>query len=418
LNLRDPFPLMDALQRKYTDPMTCPLLGQGPMVLVWRPDNVRAVFGAAADAFEPGTSEALAPIVGRGSLFLLSGERHRRARKLLMPPFHGDRMRAYATTIAHATQRWLDQWSPGQERAFLPIAQGITLDVIISAIFGVSDPARIEQLHRLLVNAVESFSPLIATFAWLQREFGGIGPWARFKRQHDALQGTILELIDEKRANPGADVLSLLLSASDEDGTPLTEQEIVEQLLTFAIAGHETTATTLSWSLYELHRNPIALEQLRNELATTADADPHAMATLPFTTAVVRETLRRHPPVPIIPRKCARPLQLGDYELPQGQSIGVSAYNAHHDPETYPEPFAFRPERFIDSKPSPFTFFPFGGGNRRCLGAAFASYELNIALATILKQATFTLTERKPVGHAFRIGTFGPATGIRLLRES
>jgi cytochrome P450 len=301
----------------------------------------------------------------------------------------------------------------------LPLAQGITLDVIVEAVFGERDPERVAELHSGIVGLVSAFNPLVATFAFLQRDFAGFGPWAKFERRATSVRKSIDRLIVEKRARPGQDILSLLLATRDEAGQPLDETEVYEQLLTFVVAGHETTATTLAWALYELHRHPTELARLRTEIASTPAANPDELARLPFLDAVISETLRCHPPVPIVPRRVAREFTLGSYTLPVGQSVGLAVYMSHSDPKNHANPRAFLPERFL-GKPSAqqrFTYLPFGGGARRCLGAAFAAYELKVVLGTLLATATFTLDEKRPVGNAFRIGTFGPKTGVRMIRE-
>ncbi|MFO0628848.1 MAG: cytochrome P450 [Polyangiales bacterium] len=410
--LRDPFPWMVKLAQEYADPVTVPILGMGDMVLTWSPEGVRTVFSADPDTFVPGTNEALALIVGRSSLFMMSGAAHRRARKLLMPPFHGERMRAYGALMHDTARRWAQGITPGVSAPVLPVTQGITLDIIIEAIFGERDPARISLLHKDILAIVAAFNPVIATFKFAQREFGGVGPWARFRRRAEALEARMRALMDEKRARPGDDILSLLLSVRDEDGAAMDDREVLEQLLTFVIAGHETTATSLAWALYELHRAPEALGRLREALANKRT--PEEIAATPYLEAVVRETQRMHPPVPVVTRKLARPLTLGAFALPAGTTLGVGVFNAHHRAETFVEPFAFRPERFLTGAFSPFEYLPFGGGARRCVGWAFAEYEQKLALAALLDRGTYTLDEPAPVRNAFRIGTYGPETGVRL----
>ena len=416
LHLRDPFPLMDRLASEYSDPMTCPLLGQAPIVLTWSQAGIGAVFGADPLTFEPGAPEALAAIVGKGSLFLKSGAEHKRARKLLMPPFHGERIAVYARLMKEATARWLEQLPTGEVRPFLPTAQGIALDVILEAVFGVRNAESSARLHDEILAVVGAFNPMVATFRVLQRDFGGFGPWAKLNKCAAALRRSIDELVAEKRAQPGEDVLSLLLGARDEEGQPLGEQEIYEQLLTFVIAGHETTATTLSWALYELHRNPGLLDELRTQVTAPGNDTAEALAALPVLRAVIHETLRRHPPLPIVTRRCARSFRLGEYELPPGQTVGAAVYMAHHDTTNFPEPFQFIPKRFASTSPSPFVFLPFGGGARRCIGAAFAMVELMVALGTIVATARFELDEPRPVRSVFRVGTYGPETGVRMRR--
>ena len=413
-HLRDPFPYMLTLSRDYKDPMTCPILGSAPIVLTWSPEGIRSIFAADPDTFAPGANEALAVIVGRGSIFMKSGADHKRTRKLLAPPFHGDRMRVYGVLMRETTLRWARELPIGKSVPILPTAQGITLDIIIEAIFGERNPERVKALHHDILAIVEAFNPMIATFRFMQREFGGFGPWSKFRRRAETLQARMASLVAEKREKPGDDILSMLISVRDEDGQPMPEQELFEQLMTFVIAGHETTATSLSWAMYELLRAPAALAKVRDEIA--GRTSPEEITKLPYLLAVCQETLRMHPPVPMITRKLAKELQLGEYTLPAGTLVAASAYNAHFLESNFEHPHSFQPERFIDKSYTPFQFLPFGGGARRCLGAAFATYEMQVALATLLSQGDFQLDEPKPVRNMFRIGTYGPETGIRITR--
>jgi cytochrome P450 len=414
-SFRDPFPLLLAMGRDYSDPLTTPILGSPPMVLTWDPVGAKAFFSADPGTFVPAPNEGIALLLGRGSLFLMSGDEHKRTRKLLAPPFHGERMRAYGEMMRNAALRWTQSWAPSKRFPVLDTMQGITLDVIIEAIFGVQDPAEVVQLHEEILNVVGAFSPLPLIFKFLRRELGGIGPWARFHRHARAMQAHVQRLIDAKRGQPGEDILSLLLTVRDEDGEALTDQEIMSQLLTFVVAGHETTATTLAWALYELHKTPATLTRLQSDLRALGDAPaPDAVARLPYLEAVLQETMRLHPPVPLVHRKLTRDFELKGYTLPAGTLVGVVTYLAHHLPETYPDPFTFRPERFEERTFSPFEHMPFGGGTRRCVGAAFAMYEMKIVLATLLAVGPLKLDEPKPVRSIFRIGTYGPETGIRM----
>lgn len=415
VHMNDPFPYMVRLAKEYRDPITCPMIGADPMVITWSPEGVREVFSADPDTFAPGANDALSAIVGRGSIFLQSGAQHRRTRKLLTPPFHGDRMRAYGELMRSIAQRATLGIPAGVSAPLLPVTQGVTLDIIIEAIFGERDPERTRLLHRDIVDLVATFNPLIASFRFMQREFGGVGPWARFQRAARSLHAKIRALMDERRARPGGDILSMLLAVRDEDGAGLPDVEVIDQLVTFVVAGHETTATTLAWAMYELHRAPDALARLRADLAALGDdVSPESLAGCPLLGAVCDETLRLHPPVPIVPRRLVRPLTLGGFALPAGTVVGVGIYLAHLREATFADPMTFRPERFVERTYTPFEFLPFGGGARRCLGAAFASYELRVVLATLLSAGAWSLDEPRPVGNAFRIGTFGPATGVRM----
>jgi cytochrome P450 len=410
----DPYPWMLAFARRYADPATTPILGGEPVVVTWSPEGAKAVFTADPATFASGAHEALGVVVGQGSLFLLSGERHHRARKLLAPPFHGERMRAWGSTMRAATLRWVERLPRNHTFRLVHTTQAIALDVIIEVVFGVRDEERVRRLHTAIVDLVASFGPFVAV-KWLQREFWGLSPWARFQKRAWVLRGIFDELLAEKRRTPGDDVVSLLLSARDAAGDSLSPEEITEQLLSFVVAGHETTATTLAWAMDQLHRDPALLGRLRAELGSLGSAStPDEVAKLPLLDAVCNETLRLFPPVPMVTRRVVREFELGGYTLPPGTVVGVAGYMAHHREEVFPNASSFRPDRFVGTTYSPFEFMPFGGGARRCLGAAFAMYELKMVLATLLEAGTFELREPKPVGRAFRIGTFGPSTGIRM----
>ncbi len=412
--LQDPFPWMLSFAKEYPDPATTPILGGEPLVLTWDAEGAKAVFTADPDSFTSGVNDALAVIVGEGSIFLMAGERHRRARKLLAPPFHGERMRAYGEIMRNAARRQAARLPRGAVFPMVEATQAITLDVIIEAVFGVRDEARVRTLHEAIVGLVASFGPFVA-MKGLQRELWGLSPWARFKRKADALHALLDALIAEKRTNPGEDIVSLLLATRDEAGDALSPREVTEQLLSFVVAGHETTATTLAWAMDQLHRDPGLLARLRADLdALGPSASPDAVAKLPLLDAVCNETLRLFPPVPMVLRKLAREFALKGYALPAGTTVAVATYMAHHREEVFADAGSFKPERFVGRSYTPFEFMPFGGGARRCLGAAFAHYELKVVLAELLAAGTFTLREPKPLGRAFRIGTFGPSTGVRM----
>ncbi len=409
--------MMLDLERRWGEVVRVPMPGGPAVVLCTSPETIRAVFTADPMSLQSGGNPALATILGSGSIFLQSGEAHRRTRRLLMPPFHGERMRAYTAVMHEAAVRWTEAIPRGRSAPILPIAQSITLDVIVSAIFGEQDPERVRSLHDAILAVVASFSPWIATLRALQRSFGGLGPWARFQRASAALSSRLQALVDDKRARPGDDVLSLLVQARDEAGEPLSDREILEQLRTFIIAGHETTATSLAWALYELHRTPEALSTLRDALAAAPRSDPEEHAKIPLLQAVCSETLRMHPPVPMVPRVCTAGLSVGGFELEPGATVAAAIYNAHHREQTFDAPHRFRPARFLERTYSPFEYLPWGGGHRRCLGASFAQHELAVTLAALLTRCELSLDEPRPVANAFRIGTYGPSTGIRMTRR-
>jgi cytochrome P450 len=274
--------------------------------------------------------------------------------------------------------------------------------------------------ERALIDVLEAVHPAFLFIAALRRNFGGRGPWARFVRKHQHIQRLLLEEFASRRrdAQPREDILSLLLTARYEDGSPMSDTDLVEQLLTLLAAGHETTAISLSWALYLLHCHEDVLARVLAELDTLpADAEPEAVAGLPLLEAVCHETLRLRPITPVIGRSLLAPMDFLGYELPAGVAVGASIQLAHGNPDVYPEPARFQPDRFLGRSYSPFEFLPFGGGARRCIGAAFAVYEMKLVLATLLRTYRFSLETRDDPGYAVRSTTVGPRRPILMRAE-
>lgn len=414
--LGDPLALQLRMQRQYGDPFTAPT-PLGPTVITGNPEGIKTLLTADGEVYQSAVGGTLDIFPGRGegSLFLLAGEKHRAARKLLAPPFHGARMRAYGMLIRDIVRRWIGRWRPGETFCVLDTMQAITLDVIIQAIFGVAGSERVEQFHRQVVDSFAAFVPSIIVLKRLRRNF--FPPWVRFQSRFTDLQRMIMEHAAARRADPQGheDILSLLLQARYDDGSALSEKELFSQLLTFVFAGHETTAVSLAWALYYLHRSPESLARLRAELLPLRPAlEPEAVAKLPLLEAVCNETLRLQPIIPMVRRRLARPLSLLGSELPAGTQLGIGAYLAHMRPEIFPEPLTFRPERFLSRTYSPYEYLPFGGGIRRCLGAAFALYEMKLALAITLSSCELELLETRPVPTRMRGATLGPKGGIAM----
>ena len=416
---RDPIGCMVPMVREYGDPFTFP--GKVPLVCVGEPEGIRAIYTAEPDTFEP-LNRDLGAFIGERSVILQAGAEHRRARKLMMPPFHGARMRAYGAQIVRLTEQRTQAWRAEQRVRSLTTLQEISLDVILQAVFGVTEPERMATLGVLLHELTNGISPLVAMFPGLRREFGGVGPWARFVARRERLDAQLRELIAAGRAaGPREDILSLLLAARGEDGAPMSDEEIRDQLVLLVVAGHETTALSMAWGLYALHRpeNVACLARLREELAgLPAAADPEKIAKLPYLSAVCDETLRRYPLAPApSPRKLLRPLTVGAYTLPAGVGVVAAIGVAHFRAQAYPEPLVFRPERFLERMPSPFEFLPYGGGARRCLGAALASYEMKLVLATLLRRFALRLASNRPEGARVRAANAGPARGVPMVVE-
>lgn len=413
--MRDPIGCLLPYARRYGPTYTLP--GKDPLVVAGEPGAIRDVYTAEPDALEP-FDRSQTIFLGEHSMILQGGATHRRQRRLLGPPFLPSRVNVYGPRVVARAEARLEGWAEGRTLSALELGQQVALDVILQAVFGVVEPARMEALSRALRELLDAFSPLLFLFEGLRHDFGGLGPFARFQRRRAALHAAFDELIAEARAaGPREDVLSLILAARDEEGAPLTEAEIRDQLLLLVIAGHETTAIAIAWALYALHReeNAAALERLRAEL-DEADPGPEATAALPWLGAVCQETLRRFPLAPApAARRLLRPLRVGEWELPAGLGVVVGIGVVHFDEAIYPDPWAFRPERFLERSFSPFEYVPFGGGARRCLGAPLAMLEMKLVLATTLRRLRLRLASQRPDGGRVRGANAGPASGVPLV---
>jgi len=352
-------------------------------------------------------------IAGPGSIWVLGGSEHRRERQLLTPAFHGRSFAGYGETIREITRRQTEQWQPGQTVRALDTTLCISLDVIMRLVFGVQDAIFMQEGRRALSAAWQAVHPLIVFFPQLQKPWFPL--WRRHTRARDDFSRWLGRHLVERRGQTqeSDDVLGLMLAARYEDGSPMRDEDIRDELYTILLAGHETTATALAWALYELGRHPAELARLRAELdALGADPDPGSVVKLPYLSAVCNETLRLHTILTEVGRVLVSPLQLFGYTLQPGDSVVVSIMAIHHDPELYPEPDEFVPERFIGRSYSPFEFLPFGGGHRRCLGAALSDYEMRIALGEIVTHWDFkpAAVERE-IRHDIAMG---PKNGVRL----
>jgi cytochrome P450 family 110 len=405
LYLRDPMGVILRLARKFGDPFTVPTLVR-PLVLTSTNEGVKQIFAADPDTFTPFAGEMGIPLLGRGSMLLQYGQPHRRARKLMQPPFHGARMRAYGQRMGEIAEQHLKR-APAGRFDIEELFRSISLDVILSTVFGVGTD-EIPQTGRSVLSLIKSFTPLIATFAFLRNRF--FPPWRRFQRLMAEVHGLLRDQIAVRRRDgAGEDICGLLVAARDESGQPMDEQEIVEQLVTLLMAGHETTATALAWAVDEIWRQPRLLAQLRESLSP----DPEKLAADKLLDAVCAETLRLHPIVPIIARKLEKPFELGGHTLPAGAGVGACLAMAHRREVLYPEPDQFRPERFLDGRTfSPQEYFPFGGGARRCLGAAFAFYEMKIVLGKLVLGGDLQLASPTRARTGVRPATVGPRGGI------
>jgi cytochrome P450 len=325
----------------------------------------------------------------------------------MLPPFHGERMRAYEATVREVVAREVAGWPEEEAFALHPRMQAITLEVILRAVFGVTDPARRAQLADGLGRLLAGTSSSRVQFGVLLfRRFGGPDPLAGLAALRREIDGMLGPEIAERRADPREDILSLLVTARFEDGEPMDDQEVRDQLMTLLLAGHETTATGLAWTFDLLLRHPHVLERLIGAV----DAGEEA-----YVRAVVTESLRLRPVVPLAGRRLSQELRVNGHVLPPDTDVTPAIWLAHTRPDRYPEPYAFRPERFLDHAPATSAWVPFGGGVRRCLGAAFAEMEMRVALAEILRRRTLRPASDVAERVARRNVTFSPRTGTQVI---
>ena len=398
-----PISFLEECRRRFGDTFSVRFLGfQTPMVMLSEPEAIRALYTNPAHRLPPGRSLALLPIMGPRSVLLLEGSEHLARRRLMLPPFHGERMRAYESTVRDVVAHEVDGWPEGRPFALHPRMQQVTLEVILRAVFGVTDPGRRaalgERLGRLLA---ETASVGLQFGVLLSRRFGGPDPLARLQGQRREIDAMLDVEIAERRADPREDVLSMLIAARFADGEPMDDAEIRDQLITLLLAGHETTATGLAWTFDLVLRHPRVLERL--------ESGDEA-----YVRAVVTEALRLRPVVPLAGRRLTSELRVDGHVLPAGTDVTPAIWLAHTRADRYPEPFAFRPERFLGDAPSTYAWVPFGGGVRRCLGAAFAEMEMRVAVAEILRRRRLTLTSAAAERVARRNVTFSPAKGTRV----
>ena len=421
----NPVTSLEESQKLYGDIYLTDFSGLPSQIVLSNVKAIEALFTADAKLFEIGSGSAIVePLLGPNSLILLDGDRHLQQRKLLMPPFHGERMRSYGQLIRDITQQVTNQWTVGGNLVARISMQDISLQVILRAVFGLKEGERYQQIKEVLTEMLDTFnSPLSAVFLFfksLQRDLGAWSPWGKFIRRRKQLNELIYQEIRERRQNSefqGDDILSLLLSARDENGEEMTDVELRDELMTMLFAGHETTAIALSWALYWIHHIPDVREKLLQELNSidVTNADPTVITQLPYLNAVCSETLRIYPVVFFnMPRILKAPMQFMGYDLPEGTMLSVCTYLTHHRPDIYPEPQSFRPERFLERQFSPYEFIPFGGGNRRCLGAAFALFEMKLVLANILSNYSLELLDKVPLKPVRRGIVFAPNGGVNL----
>lgn len=421
----DPLAYMNNAASRYPDIFTTQVSNLSPFVFVNHPQGIQELFTADPKQFDSGrANEILRPLVGDNSLLLMDGEKHRRERQLLMPPFHGERMRHYSQVICDVTNQATGRWKIGESISVRDLMQEVTMGVILHAVFGLNEGERYYKIQKLLGEVLDLVgSPLRSSllfFDFLQKDLGAWSPWGHWLRKKQEVYELLSAEIEERRQNLDSqrnDVLTLLLQARDEAGEGMSNEELRDELMTLLAAGHETTATALSWALYWIHRHPEVEQKLRQEIDTLGEnPDPTAIFKLPYLSAVCSETLRIYPVAMLtFPRLVKSPFKLMGYEFDPGTVLFGCIYLVHQRPELYPEPHLFKPERFLERQFSPYEFLPFGGGNRRCLGLALAQFEMKLILATIISRWQLALANNQPVRPVRRGVTLAPAGGVQMV---
>ena len=421
--IAQPIKFLETCAQKYGETFTLRLLGinSPPVVFFSHPQTIGSIFSTEAEFFEWGKlTYVFQPLTGPQSLIMLDGRQHREMRHLLMPPLHGKHLHAYSQTIVEITQTAIAHWQVGTSVNIRQLMSDISLEIILRVVFGFQPGARYSQLKHLIeaflesvsspLNSVQCFLPL------LQQDLGSWSPWGQFVRLRQQIDDLIYTEIASRRNQPhGDDILSLLMSARNAEGQPMSDVQLRDQLLTLLLLGHETTASALAWAFYWIGRHSSVQNQLNQELNQLGDtSDPMAIAKLPYLNAVCSETLRIYPIALISqPRLLKHSLQLEGYRFDPGTVLVPCIYLAHRRREVYPEPNQFKPERFLDRHFSAYEYLPFGGGYRSCIGQALSIFEMKLVIATIFSRYRLALSE--PSVRPVRRGiTIVPSSGPRM----
>ncbi len=408
-----PTAFLERARQRYGRRFTIRLLGSPPFVMLSDPDEIKQVFQAPPDVLHPGEgARILEPVLGRHSVILLDEDPHLEQRKLMLPAFHGERMARLSGLIGELARAEVASWPREQAVALHARLQGLTLEIILRAVFGLERGAQLDQLRELLTRLLAFAESPLSLLPPVPPALTRHGPIARLTptASLERVDGLIFELIDERRRDGGSgeDVLTMLLAAEHADGSPMSNQELRDELLTALVAGHETTASQLAWTFERLSREPAVLRRLHAELDNGDDET--------YLTATINEILRHRPVLPNPePRLVKQRVQVGDVVYPPGVALVASAYLLHHDPAIYPDPYALRPERFLEQSPGTYTWIPFGGGRRRCLGANFALLEMKLVLRAVLESCELRPADGLPEATRRRSITISPARGSRVV---
>ena len=446
--LARPIELMEESARRHGDSFMLEFPNDPPFVFTSNLDVIRQVFtGRPEDLLSAPLIRVAEPLVGKNSLLLLDGERHIRERRMMTPAFHGERMLAYGHSMRRAATRAIDAWPLGEPLTLHKQFQAITLDIILETVFGLSEPEMLARFRRMLVPLMDMGTQGPVTFLsamlpaerllkWLawgsqpvqlgpwKADVSRALPWTRLSRLIREVDTALFAEISRRRAEGvegREDVLSMLMQARDENGQPMTDQELRDEAITLLSAGHETTATALSWAFHFVLQRPEVEEKLRAEVRRVAGMEPlepGQVNRLEYVDATLKETMRLLPVVPTVGRVLQRPMKLGPWELPAGVGVLPCIYLVQRRADLWPEPERFLPERFVGKRLNPYEYFPFGGGARRCLGMAFASYEMKIVFAEILRRVRLRPATPYQLRVARRGVTLAPADGVPVIIES
>jgi cytochrome P450 len=403
-----PIAFMEDCRRRYGDSFSVRFLGfERPMVMISDPAAIKALYQERSHGLPPGRDVVLGPILGAKSLLLQEGAEHLSRRRLMLPPFHGERMRSYEATMNEIVEAEVDSWPLGEEFPIHSRMQAVTLEVILRVVFGVSSGPRLDRLRGTLGTVLqETADPGRQVLGLALQRFGGRGMFARFEGQLREVDELLLAEIAEHRTRPDLeereDILSMLMLAEFEDGTRMEDRELRDQLMTLLLAGHETTATALAWTFDLLLRHPAELGRLRDSLQVGEED---------YLRATISESLRLRPVIPLAGRRLGADLVADGMTLPAGTDVTPSIWLTHTRPDLYPEPFAFKPERFLEDGPDTYAWIPFGGGVRRCIGASFAEFEMRIVLREVLTRCELRKADPAPERTGRRNITLSPLKG-------
>ena len=407
-----PIQFIEHCRKRYGRTFTIRLGPERNVVVIAEPELARAVIAGSPDVYRAGDANGiLRPVVGPGSLLVLDGDKHMRHRRILLPAFGAAHATGFAQQVEAIAMERLRGWKPGENLALQAEMEAISFEAIMRIALASEPPERLDRFRGLVPDMMRRCASPFTILPYFRRELGGITPYARLRRVLDQLDELFFAAIRERRAGAedGRDALSLLAAATDENGEPLPESEIRDELLTLIMAGYETTTSALAWSFERLLRSPAVLEHLLEQLERGDET---------YLEAVVMEALRLRPVVPVVARKVSREVSLGQHTVPAGTVLMVSIYLLHRDPLLFEDPEEFRPERFLEFEHEGGAWVPFGGGVRRCLGASFAQLEMRVVLRTVLSNARLRAPDRVAEPVARRRFTFAPGRQARAVVES